>query len=124
MPEYDRSFHPPAPVIQVEVRNPSTGASVQLRAQIDSGTSITVLPVSAAARLGLSATGAIEARGFDLTPLKLPTFLVMMLIDGFVILNAEVAATGRDDMLLGRDVLQNFILTLNGKTETFDLIDP
>ena len=48
----------------------------------------------------------------------------MMLIDGFVILNAEVVAVERDDMLLGRDVLQNFILTLNGKTEVFDLVDP
>ena len=42
----------------------------------------------------------------------------------FVILNAEVVAAGRNDMLLGRDVLQNFILTLDGKTETFELVDP
>jgi hypothetical protein len=124
MPTYDSSFNPPAPVMPVEVRNPLTGASVQLRAQIDSGTSITVLPVSAATDLGLSATGALEARGFDLIPKQLPTFLVMMLVDGFVILNAEVVAAHRDDMLLGRDVLQNFIVTLNGKAETFDLVDP
>ena len=124
MPKYDPAFNPPAPVIPIEVRNPLTGASMQLRAQIDSGTSITVLPASAAADLGLNATGTLEARGFDLTPKRLPTFLVMMLVDGFVILNAEVVAAHRDDMLLGRDVLQNFILTLDGKTETFDLVDP
>jgi len=44
--------------------------------------------------------------------------------DDFVILNAEVAAAGRNDMPLGHDVLQSFILTLNGKAETFDLVDP
>jgi len=59
MPEYDPAFNPPAPVMPVEIRNPLTGASVQLRAQIDSGTSISVLPVSAATDLGLNATGAI-----------------------------------------------------------------
>ena len=48
----------------------------------------------------------------------------MMLLADFVILNAEVVAANRNDMLLGRDVLQNFILTLDGKAETFDLIDP
>lgn len=124
MPKYDPSFNPPAPVMQVEVRNPLTGASVRLRAQIDSGTSISVLPVSVATDLGLNATGTMEARGFDLTPKRLPTFLVMMLLNDFVILNAEVVAAKRIDMLLGRDVLQNFILTLNGKAETFDLVDP
>jgi hypothetical protein len=124
MPEYDASFNPPAPVMQVEVRNPLTGASMQLRAQIDSGTSISVIPVSAATHLGLNATGALEARGFDLTPKRLPTFLLMMLLDDFVILNAEVVAASRNDMLLGRDVLQSFIVTLNGKTETFELVDP
>ncbi len=124
MPEYDTSFNPPAPVVQVEVRNPQTGASVQLRAQLDCGTSITVLPVSAIAQLGLTATGSVEARGFDLTRTRLPTFLVMMLLEGFVILNAEVAAAKRHDMLLGRDVLQNFVLTLNGKAEAFEIIDP
>ncbi len=80
--------------------------------------------MSAAIHLGLNATGALEASGFDLTPKRLPTFLLMMLLDDFVILNAEVVAASRNDMLLGRDVLQNFILTLNGKTETFDLVDP
>ena len=124
MTKYDASFNPPAPVTQIEVRNPLTGASMQLRAQIDSGTSISVIPVSAAAHLGLNATGALEARGFDLTPKRLPTFLVMMLLADFVILNAEVVAAGRNDMLLGRDVLQNFILTLDRKTETFELVDP
>ena len=34
MPKYDPAFNPPAPVIPVEVRNPLTGASVQLRAQL------------------------------------------------------------------------------------------
>jgi hypothetical protein len=124
MPEYDASFNPPAPVTQVEVRNPLTGASIRLRAQIDSGTSISVIPVSAATHLGLNATGALEARGFDLTPKRLPTFLVKMLLADFVILNAEVVAASRSDMLLGRDVLQSFILTLNGKAETVELVDP
>ncbi len=124
MPKYDTSFNPPAPVILIEVRNPLTGATVQVRAQIDSGTSISVLPVSAATDLGLNAIGTIEARGFDLTSQRLPTFLVMMLLDDFVILNAEVVTARRHDMLLGRDVLQNFILTLNGKAEMFDLVDP
>lgn len=36
MPEYDPAFNPPAPVMPVEIRNPLTGASVQLHAQIDS----------------------------------------------------------------------------------------
>jgi hypothetical protein len=36
----------------------------------------------------------------------------------------EIAASPRQDVLLGRDVLNHFILTLNGKDLTFELRDP
>jgi hypothetical protein len=44
--------------------------------------------------------------------------------EGYTLQDIEVTASPRRDVLLGRDVLNHFILTLNGKDLTFDLKDP
>ncbi|MBI3762680.1 MAG: hypothetical protein HY260_12590 [Chloroflexi bacterium] len=124
MPDYDPSFRPPAPVVPVEVRNPVTGASIRVRAQIDTGTSTSVLSLAAVADLDLASSGTMQAANFDGTLYRLSTYLVTLLLEGYVVLGAEIAAGTRNDLLLGRDILQHFVLTLNGKAETFELVDP
>jgi hypothetical protein len=54
----------------------------------------------------------------------LPTYSVTFEVEEYVVQDVEVAASPRRDILLGRDVLNRFILTLDGKSLTFDLKDP
>jgi len=53
-----------------------------------------------------------------------PLYYIAMEIAGYNIPLVEVTAVQRSDVLLGRDVLNQFILTLDGKALTFDLRDP
>jgi hypothetical protein len=124
MYRYDSSVDPPAAHLPVQVTNPDTGASIRLLAKIDSGAAISVLPQTAILDLALEPMGDVLASGYDNQVALLPTYSVTFGVTSYTVQDVEVTASLRKDVLLGRDVLNHFILTLNGKDLTFDLQDP
>ena len=124
MYRYDPRFAPPAPYVPVQLRNPDTGTTTTISAKIDSGADMSVLPQAVVANLALEPTGDILASGYDRKPVLLPTYNVTFEIQDYTIQDVEVTVSPRNDVLLGRDVLNHLILTLNGKEQTFDLKDP
>ena len=99
MPAYDTSFHPPAPVVDVTVAHPVAGTRGRaLRAKLDCG-----------------ADGTYAWR---------PVFYVRMRVEAFDLAVVRCVAADRTTVLVGRNVLNRFILILNGKQLTFDLQDP
>lgn len=124
MLDYDANFNPPAPVVRVQIQNPDNGATAEIRAQVDTGSFMTALPESVVRELNLEPYSRVVAGSVDRQAILLSTFRVTLVVEGHVILRAEIATLDRDDALLGRDVLQHFILTLNGKEGKFDLVDP
>jgi hypothetical protein len=51
-------------------------------------------------------------------------YYVALEVTGYHISMVEGTTSPRRDVLLGRDVLNHFTLTLNGKDLTFELQDP
>lgn len=121
---YDPSFEPAAPVVDVELLYRLTGESTQLRAHIDTGSSISSVPMLVARQLNLTPSGSASVRGFDQRIKDVPTFIVTLRLEGPVLLNVEVVGIERDDMLIGRDILEHFVLSLDGKQGAFTLVDP
>jgi hypothetical protein len=63
---YDPAFNPPAPVAEVIIVHPTTGAqSGLLRGKLDSGADLTVIPEGLVAQLGMSPKGHVWTRGYD-----------------------------------------------------------
>jgi len=124
MYRYDLNATPPAAYLPVRITNPDTGTLVSLPAKIDSGASMSVLPQTAVTDLALEPTGDVLASGYDRRVALLPTYNVTFEIEGYAVQDVEVAASPRSDVLLGRDVLNHFILTLDGKNLSFALEDP
>ncbi len=84
MPAYDPSFRPPAPVADVTVIHPVTGASSGvLRGKLDSGADVTVIPERLVTRLALTPQGHIWTRGYDGTYSRRPLYYVRMNVEGF-----------------------------------------
>ncbi|MFQ5857943.1 MAG: retroviral-like aspartic protease family protein [Anaerolineae bacterium] len=124
MYRYDDREDPPAAYLSVQMTNPDTGVAIHLPAKIDSGAAMSVLPQTAVANLALEPMGDILASGYDRRATLLPTYSVTFEVEGYTFRDVEVTASPRNDVLLGRDVLNHFILTLDGKNLTFDLKDP
>ena len=117
MPAYNEGlFSPPAPVAMAQLRNPESGATRDdVLLLIDSGADVTLLPKSAVAALGIGSSGTYELIGFDgakslANAIRADLHLLNKTFRGqFLLVNQEVG-------ILGRDVLNNLALLLNGPT--------
>lgn len=121
---YNTIIQPPAAFVQVTLFDPITGLSVQKPGKLDTGASITVLPESVVTTLRLKVVSEGLITGFDGKGSLRPLYYIAMEIAEYKIPLVEVTSAERSDVLLGRDVLNQFILTLDGKALTFDLRDP
>jgi predicted aspartyl protease len=117
MPSYDAvHFDPPAPVAQVMLRNPHSGATVSdVLLLVDTGADITLLPRTAVEQLGVPLLGGqrYELMGFDGNK----SFASVVMLD---LLFLQRAFRGRyllieeERGIMGRDILNHVILLLNG----------
>jgi hypothetical protein len=122
---YDPDFSPPAPVLEVIVQHPKKAdLKTKVRAQLDPGSDISVLPESTVHAIGLQRDGELEVEGYDSLVARVPLCIVILEVAGEMLPPMSVVVMPRSLAILGRDVLNHFILTLNGKNLSFKLEDP
>lgn len=119
---YHRGFTPPAPALDVWVGHPArAGRTVQLCAKLDTGADTTVVPNGIVQRLGLTARSYAWLRSYDGSYSRRPVYYARLDLSGFVLFAVRCVAAERDTVLLGRNVLNRFTITLDGKRLTFDI---
>ena len=122
MLHYDLDFDPPAPVASVRVAHPVTGLTSNiLRGKLDTGADLTVIPESLLVPLRLSAKGHVWTRSFDGTYSQRPVCYIAVAIEGHKLPTVRCIAADRDTVLVGRNVLNRFVLTLDGRQLMFEL---
>ncbi len=124
MYRYDSSEQPPVAIVEVQITDPASGEQVSLPGKLDTGAAMSVLPTATVTVLELTARGDVTVSGYDGRTTQLPAYYVTLEVAGYTIQGLKVTAAQRPQMLLGRDVLNHFIATFDGKNLTFDLVDP
>ncbi len=117
MGAYDASrFSPPAPVANVEIRDPKSGKSVpNVLMLLDSGADITLVSAAAVNRLQISqeASELFELVGFDGTRSTAPAVELELVFDGLTF-RGRFAVVDQPEGVLGRNILNHLHLGLNG----------
>src|SRR4051794_32206577 len=106
MRPYDWGFRPPAPVLSVTVAHPIRDSlEASLAARLDTGAGITVIPGWLVTRLQLRAQGRTRARGFDGRSSMRLIYYPRFVVEGYSLPAIRCVASERNDVLLGRNVL-------------------
>lgn len=120
MVAYDHSFKPPAPILEIEAISPSTGVRRTMLAKLDTAADETVIPEDLAADLNLNLSGQSLTFSFDGMPRLYLSYTIDLIIAGHNFVDLEVTAAPILYILLGRDVLNELIVTLDGPRLQFE----
>lgn len=123
--KYDFALDPPGPIVDVTIR-PIGRAEPRCTSpgKLDTGADITVIPPSIVDDLQLIPEMPIVMTSYDGIETVRTAYFVDLEIAGHKLESIEVVAAPRDNVLLGRDVLNHFLVILNGKDLTFEMRDP
>lgn len=118
---YNLTFLPPAPVLDIEIRNPQTGFTQVVLAKIDTGADGTVIPKDVVQGLGLLNFDQILSIGFDGSTQIQTTYLIDILLPGKMFTDIEVITAPLPYVLIGRDLLNQLVITFDGPQLLFGI---
>jgi hypothetical protein len=118
---YSTTFTPPAPALQVDVRNGQTGAIQRVLAKLDTAADGSIIPEDLVKSLELITYDEILAISFDGGLQRRASYLIDLLFVGRVFTELEVVSAPLPYLLLGRDVLNKVVIIFNGPQLTFEI---
>jgi predicted aspartyl protease len=119
---YDHSEFPAFPSFDIQIFKADLPTrSVSLRAKLDTGASITVIPEQFVAWLNLPIRDHLQIKGYDGASRLRPVYGIDLKFNGFDLYWIDCIAIQRKNVLLGRNVLNRFFIALDGPNLTFDI---
>jgi len=121
---YSSEEAPPAPFMDAEIRNPILGISERMRAKLDTGAAMVTIPSELVERLRLLPAGERTFRGYNGQATVRKTYFVNIDLNGYKFEMAKVTSAPRDNILIGRNILNQLEIHLDGKNSAFEVRDP
>lgn len=120
--QYVTDIAPPAPFVNLKLQGPAAGPTSESPAQLDSAADRTVIPGRLVAELQLTSVRQMMVEGLGGDVHTLDAFVVWIQIHDLQPIAAEVVA--HDDeafVLLGRDVLNQLRIVLDGPNQVLEI---
>lgn len=123
---YSTQVEPPAPFVYARVSTPDESTSVSAApAQVDSAADITVIPDHLVSDLGLVPFGDTPVEGFGSGVIVATTYIVRIGIHEMEpLLTKVISGHLEPHVLLGRDILNHYRVTLDGPSQLIEIGEP
>ena len=116
---YALSFIPPIPGLDIDILHTLTSARATVFAKIDTAADQTIIPEAIVDILALEPQGLAIAEPVDSQSRVYVTYTCDLIIAGRQFIELEAAAAPINYILLGRDVLNELLITLDGPRRQF-----
>ncbi len=122
---YSNYYDPPAPVVEVTIQHArATTPPMRVEMLIDSGSDATMLPIHVLRAIKAVYVDTMQMRGVSGGSSLVNRYLVSLQIGSHKIPRVRAVASSQNgDALLGRDVLNHLIVTLNGLAATTEITE-
>ncbi len=122
MINYDQTFEPPAPLLNIVIFAPTdTHVRANTQALLDTGAEISVIPDVVVRQLALTPYAVMLVEAYDSRTRQLPLYAVTLEIAGTHLSTVKMVAYPVNYAILGRDILNRFVVTLDGPRLVFDI---
>lgn len=121
--DYDQSFTPSMPVIEVHLIAPESNQSGKpITALVDSGSDSSMMPIDMLDEIEALSVGTAVMRGIWGERRRVNTYLVTVQVGNYFIRGVRVSGVAADmDAILGRNVLNELVLVMNGPGNVIEL---
>jgi predicted aspartyl protease len=121
---YDTDYYPAMPVIEIRVRRRAGQQPLTLKAIVDSGADATMLPLSLMQQLRVRKSGAGLLSSTTNSSYEVDLYTVAVQIgDARPIYVEAIGSTQRNEVIVGRDVLNQFVTTLNAPANVVEIAE-
>ncbi len=120
---YSRVYLPEMPVVEVELSRPGHNEpAITAMALVDSGSDGTMIPIEALTKIGARYAGQARVRSVLGDSQLVNLYLVSLRIAAHQLNAVQVIANSEtEEFILGRDVLNQLIVTLDGLASTTEI---
>lgn len=118
--DYNRTYNPPAPVISVRLRSSRGGISALLPAFVDSGADATMVPVAFLEQIRAPFEDTRNLIGVTGLRRSVRLYAISVQIGTDIIYGIDAVGYG-EEIVLGRDVLNQLTVILEGPLHTCEL---
>jgi hypothetical protein len=120
--DYDRSYNPSIPIVEIKIGQPWTTPLLPLTALVDSGADGSIIPLQYLRQVGARRERKSWITGITGVRTQIDIYTVALSFGPFVFDDIEVAAGKRnDEIIVGRDLLNQFIVTLDGLASVVEI---
>ncbi len=123
--DYNSTYSPAMPVVEVALENVETGAlGAKIIAIVDSGADVCIFPATHLEAIGSESIRKTRMIGVTGVPFSVDIHLLVLHLGPLTVYGVEAVADKQDgEAIIGRNVLNQLVVTLNGIAGVTEITD-
>ena len=122
--EYDTIYNPAMPMVEIEIGRAMENPSLALTALVDSGADATIIPIKHLQEIRARRSRKMWMRGTAGGRISVNLYRVSLQLGPFAQAHLEVVGGTQDsEVIIGRDVLNDLKVTLNGPAYSVEIVE-